>query len=82
MVILFRGEVLAVVREPEYAFIQTYTGLLRQLADLKRDAMSIEPAAYVADYERVVRRSRRLRHRPKAGPTSKPTRPMNYACAS
>lgn len=52
--ILVRTEALSVVRGAEYAFIETYDGLLKEIADLKRGALSSEPAAYVADFERVI----------------------------
>jgi hypothetical protein len=52
--ILVRTEALSVVRGAEYAFIETYDGLLKEIADLKRGAPSSEPAAYVADFERVI----------------------------
>jgi hypothetical protein len=51
---LTRGEGLSSVGPAEYVFIETYSRLLRQIADLKRGALSHEPAAYVADYERVI----------------------------
>ncbi len=52
---LTRGEeALSVVRGAEYAYIESYSGLLRQIADLKRGASNSEPVAYVADFERVI----------------------------
>ena len=52
--LLTRGEALSVVTGAEYAYLDTYSGLLRQIADLKRGALRSEPAAYVADFERVI----------------------------
>jgi hypothetical protein len=52
--ILMRGERLSGIRGAEYAFIEHYNGILQQIAALKRDALSHEPSAYVAEFERAI----------------------------
>lgn len=53
--VLTRGEeAFSALRGAEYAYIESYSGLLRQIPDLKRGASNSEPVAYVADFERIV----------------------------
>jgi hypothetical protein len=52
--ILIRTEALSVARGAEYAFIETYDGRLKEIADLKPGALGSEPADFVADFERVI----------------------------
>src|SRR5262245_37933335 len=52
--ILSRGDRLSGIRGAEHAFVESYDGILQQVAALKRDALSNEPSAYVAEFERAI----------------------------
>ena len=54
VVVLTRNDSISTLTREDATFVERYDGHLKRMADLKSRALSTEPAAYVAQLEKIV----------------------------